>query len=110
MTRSLPQTSSGPDDVGGTDGRLSSFEQNPYHVAMPLGAWAGLTGLDTMIAFLKRFCRDDDGAAMVEYALLVALIALVAIVGVTATGTSLNAQFAKMSCKIATPSAECAQQ
>jgi len=54
-----------------------------------------------------RFRREEDGAAMVEYALLVALIALVAIVGVTATGTSLNAQFAKISCKIATPSSDC---
>lgn len=56
---------------------------------------------------LDRFRREEDGAAMVEYALLVALIALVAIVGVTATGTSLNAQFAKISCKIATPSQDC---
>lgn len=58
---------------------------------------------------IKRFCREDEGAAMVEYALLVALIALVAIVGITSTGTSLNAQFAKISCKIATPSADCTQ-
>ncbi len=46
---------------------------------------------------------------MVEYALLVALIALVAIVGVSATGTSINAQFAKISCKITTPTAPCDQ-
>lgn len=58
---------------------------------------------------LRRFKRDDTGAAMVEYALLVALIALVAIVGVSATGTSINAQFTKISCKIATPSATCTQ-
>jgi pilus assembly protein Flp/PilA len=44
---------------------------------------------------------------MVEYALLVALIGLVAIVGVSATGTSINAQFTKISCKIATPQAAC---
>lgn len=62
-----------------------------------------------MKQFLRRFWRDDEGAAMVEYALLIALIALVAIVGVTATGTSLNTQFAKISCKIATPSADCNQ-
>ncbi|KQP53659.1 Flp family type IVb pilin [Methylobacterium sp. Leaf108] len=62
-----------------------------------------------MVKLLKRFVRQDDGAAMVEYALLVALIALVAIVGITSTGTSLNAQFAKISCKIATPSADCTQ-
>lgn len=60
-----------------------------------------------MMAILRRFRRDESGAAMVEYALLVALVALVAIVGVSAAGTSINAQFAKISCKIATPSAAC---
>ena len=46
---------------------------------------------------------------MVEYALLVALVALVAIVGVASVGTNVNAQFAKISCKIASPSASCDQ-
>lgn len=58
---------------------------------------------------LQRLVRDEEGAAMVEYALLVALVALVAIVGVSATGTSLNAQFAKISCKISNPTAACEQ-
>lgn len=62
-----------------------------------------------MKTVLNRLRADESGAAMVEYALLVALIALVAIVGVTATGTSINAQFTKISCKIATPSAACDQ-
>ena len=44
---------------------------------------------------------------MVEYALLVALIALVAIVGVSMTGNSINAQFTKIGCKIANPQAAC---
>ena len=56
---------------------------------------------------LMLFWKADEGAAMVEYALLVALIALVAIVGVTATGTGINAQFTKISCKIITPTADC---
>ena len=46
---------------------------------------------------------------MVEYALLVGLVALVAIVGVAAVGTNVNAQFTKISCKIASPSAPCDQ-
>jgi pilus assembly protein Flp/PilA len=37
--------------------------------------------------------RDEEGATMVEYGLLVALIALVAIVGVTLLGTNLNQLF-----------------
>ena len=62
-----------------------------------------------MTMALRRLLRDETGAAMVEYALLVALIALVAIVGVSAMGTSINGQFAKISCKISTPSAACDQ-
>ena len=60
-----------------------------------------------MKKLLVKFGREEDGAAMVEYALLVALIALVAIVGVTAMGTSINAQFTKIGCKIMTPTAAC---
>ena len=62
-----------------------------------------------MKAFLQQFRDDQDGAALVEYALLVGLVALVAIVGLTVTGSCLNAQFTKLSCKIATPSAACTQ-
>ena len=66
-----------------------------------------LIGDETMKNLFKRIWKAEDGAAMVEYALLVALIALVAIAGVTATGTGINAQFSKISCKITTPSADC---
>jgi pilus assembly protein Flp/PilA len=59
--------------------------------------------------FLRALWLDETGAAMVEYALVVALVALVAIVGVAAVGTNVNAQFQKISCKIATPSANCDQ-
>jgi pilus assembly protein Flp/PilA len=46
-----------------------------------------------MIASLKAMLRDDEGATMVEYGLLVALIALVALVGVQTVGTNLSALF-----------------
>jgi pilus assembly protein Flp/PilA len=46
-----------------------------------------------MITTLKTMIRDEEGATMVEYGLLVALIALVAIVGVTLLGTNLNKLF-----------------
>ncbi len=46
-----------------------------------------------MITTLKTMIRDEEGATMVEYGLLVALIALVAIVGVTLLGTNLNTLF-----------------
>ena len=46
-----------------------------------------------MITTLKTMIRDEEGATMVEYGLLVALIALVAIVGVTLLGTNLSTLF-----------------
>jgi pilus assembly protein Flp/PilA len=46
-----------------------------------------------MITKLVAMIRDEEGATMVEYGLLVALIALVAIVGVTLLGTNLNNLF-----------------
>ena len=46
-----------------------------------------------MITNLMAMMRDEEGATMVEYGLLVALIALVAIVGVTLLGTNLNSLF-----------------
>ena len=37
-----------------------------------------------------RFARDEDGATLVEYALLIALIAVVCIGAVTLIGTHVN--------------------
>jgi len=46
-----------------------------------------------MLATLKSMIRDDEGATMVEYGLLVALIALVALGAVKTLGTNLSALF-----------------
>ena len=42
---------------------------------------------------IKNFFKDESGASAVEYGLLVALIACVIIVAVTAVGTSLSGKF-----------------
>jgi len=49
-----------------------------------------------MIEISRRLQSNEEGAAMVEYGLLVALIALVCIVAVTAIGTDLNTIFTKV--------------
>jgi len=54
----------------------------------------------SLIIRLRSLVRQDEGQDLLEYALLVALIALVAYVGVTATGTSVNAVFHTISSKI----------
>lgn len=47
------------------------------------------------VKLVRDFIIDDEGATLVEYALLVALIAIVCIVGVTALGTKINSKLTK---------------
>lgn len=47
-------------------------------------------------AFQAHIQNDEDGASMVEYALLVALIAIVAIVAVTVVGTAVSTEFSEV--------------
>ena len=46
-----------------------------------------------VITRLQNFVRDDEGQDLIEYALLVALIALGAVVAVTAAGDKVEAVF-----------------
>lgn len=46
-----------------------------------------------MFSNIKSMIRDEDGATMVEYGLLVALIAMVALVGVTTLGANLKSLY-----------------
>ncbi len=45
------------------------------------------------MTMLKKLWRDEEGASAVEYGLMVALIAVVIIVAVTALGTNLSGKF-----------------
>lgn len=46
-----------------------------------------------LVTFVKSFVRNEEGQDLLEYALLVALIALVAIGAVTAAGTTVEGIF-----------------
>ena len=48
----------------------------------------------------NRFIREEDGATMVEYGLMVALIAVVCIAAVTLVGSSLSSLFGRVSTNI----------
>lgn len=50
---------------------------------------------------LEKNDKKEKGASLVEYALLVALIAVVAIAGVRALGTSISAQYSGLSGSLA---------
>jgi len=42
---------------------------------------------------LKRLFRDEEGATMIEYALLAALISIIAILAITAVGQNVDKVF-----------------
>ena len=44
-----------------------------------------------MRKLIKRLRRDDEGAALVEYGMLVGLIAVICVVAVTTLGTEVSA-------------------
>ncbi len=46
-----------------------------------------------MKSWIKKFRRDEEGATMVEYGLMVALIAVVCIAAVTLVGTATQGTF-----------------
>ena len=48
------------------------------------------------IEYVKSFVREDEGQDLLEYALLVALIARVAVGAVTAAGVSVNDIFSSV--------------
>jgi pilus assembly protein Flp/PilA len=56
---------------------------------------------------VAAFIRDEDGATMIEYALLVALIAVVVAVALVTLGTTVKTKFTSVSTCVATPSTGC---
>jgi pilus assembly protein Flp/PilA len=55
-----------------------------------------------LITRMRALTRDDSGQDLLEYALLVALIALVAVAAVTSSGQAVNKIFDTVSSKLTT--------
>ena len=55
-----------------------------------------LTSYEFVTAWLQARCKTDRGASLVEYALLVALIAVVCIVAVTLIGNRASTTLSKV--------------
>lgn len=53
-----------------------------------------------MLTTLTTMLRDDEGATMVEYGLMVALVALVALAAVKVLGTNLSMLFSTVAATI----------
>ena len=56
--------------------------------------------METYLMKFMAFIRDEQGASAIEYALLVALIALAITAGATALGTSISGMFNNASTKL----------
>ena len=50
-------------------------------------------------AAVARFVREEDGAALAEYGILVAFIAAIAIIGVQIFGNKISAKFSEINAK-----------
>ena len=55
------------------------------------------------ITGLKKFARADEGQDLLEYALLVALIALVSVTVIGVAGTNVKAIFTAIGAQLVTP-------
>jgi pilus assembly protein Flp/PilA len=53
-----------------------------------------------VLQLIDRFRRNEDGAALAEYGLLIALIAVVCVVAVTALGTNVSKAFSVIAASI----------
>jgi pilus assembly protein Flp/PilA len=53
-----------------------------------------------MRKFVKRFRKDEQGAALVEYGMLVGLIAVVCVVAVTLLGQEVSSGFSYIALKL----------
>ncbi len=56
--------------------------------------------LDLMVQFMNRFSADDEGASLVEYALLLVLIAVVSIIVITQVGKSASETFSSVNARL----------
>jgi pilus assembly protein Flp/PilA len=59
-----------------------------------------MTSLECVAAYFAARCRTDRGASLVEYALLVALIAVVCIAAVTLLGQNASSKFSNVASAI----------
>ena len=50
----------------------------------------------SLVTYLTERLRREDGATMVEYGLMVALVAVVALLAVTALGVNVSAKFGEI--------------
>jgi pilus assembly protein Flp/PilA len=56
--------------------------------------------MDRFTRAVRKFARDEEGAALVEYGILVALIAVVAIIVIATVGNKISQKFSEVAAKL----------
>jgi len=56
--------------------------------------------MDRFASAVRKFVKDEEGAALVEYGILVALIAVVAIIVIATVGNKISAKFSEVAAKL----------
>ncbi len=56
--------------------------------------------MERLIRAARKFVRNEEGAALVEYGILIALIAVVCIILVALVGNKISAKFSEINAKL----------
>jgi pilus assembly protein Flp/PilA len=81
--------------------RVAAFETGARVIMATCLKERDVMNLQNLVSYLRaKLMRDDSGQDLLEYALLVALIALVCVLAITNTGTAVNAIFTDISSEL----------
>ena len=84
-------------------GRVAAFETEARVISATRLKERDVMNFKNLVYYLRaKLGRDESGQDLLEYALLVALIALVCVVAITSTGSGVNTIFENISDKLDT--------
>jgi pilus assembly protein Flp/PilA len=70
--------------------------------SVPVAIFENSKGKGQMMNLMKRLWKEEQGQDLIEYALLVALVALAATVGMNALATKINLEFTNLGTSLTT--------
>ena len=83
--------------------RVAAFETGARVISATRLKERDVMNFNNLVSYLRaKLLRNDSGQDLLEYALLVALIALVCVVAITSTGSGVNAIFSDISSELKT--------
>ena len=84
-------------------GWVAAFETGARVISATRLKERDVMNFNNLVYYLRaKLLRNDSGQDLLEYALLVALIALVCVVAITSTGSGVNAIFSDISSELKT--------